>query len=295
MAGDIRLAGSMVTVAEGGRVTGRVRLASPGSTVVVDGSIGRADLVRGGMVTVGPRGRVESEDGVGVSSEDGDVTVIVRQAEGETALRAAERLKGRIVDGGGDARAEVLFQAAGAQQATPIGELGTRSSAPSGAFDLGVVVDENGVRAKADYAPRARVYEALPAVLLELNGLPTHRDRLAAARSPNGAWAYIEAGGGDRKAERSTSTGADRLSWKHRRWGARTGVDMQVGEDALVGSVGASPPRRRDAVWGDGEIEASGTGVAVSGVWSFPDGVYVDGQVSATWFDADLKSGFAAL
>ena len=291
VAGDIRLAGSMVTVAEGGRVTGRVRLASPGSTVVVDGSIGRADLVRGGMVTVGPRGRVESEDGVGVSSEDGDVTVIVRQAEGETALRAAERLKGRIVDGGGDARAEVLFQAAGAQQATPIGELGTRSSAPSGAFDLGVVVDENGVRAKADYAPRARVYEALPAVLLELNGLPTHRDRLAAARSPNGAWAYIEAGGGDRKAERSTSTGADRLSWKHRRWGARTGVDMQVGEDALVGL--SAHHRLGDATLsgGDGEIEASGTGVAVSGVWSFPDGVYVDGQVSATWFDADLKSG----
>ena len=289
VAGDIRLAGSMVTVAEGGRVTGRVRLASPGSTVVVDGSIGRADLVRGGMVTVGPRGRVESEDGVGVSSEDGDVTVIVRQAAGETAPRAAERLKGRIVEGGGDSRAEVLFQAAGAQQATPIGELGTRSSAPSGAFDLGVIVDGNGVRTVADYAPRARVYEALPAVLLGLNGLPTHRDRLAAARSPNGAWARIEAGGGARKAERSTSI--DGLSWKHRRWGVRTGVDMQVGEDALVGLSAHHRLGNATLSGGDGEIEASGTGVALSGAWSLPEGVYVDGQVSATWFDADLKSG----
>ena len=71
----------------------------------------------------------------------------------------------------------------------------------------------------------------------------------------------------------------------------RTGVDMQVGEDALVGL--SAHHRLGDATLsgGDGEIEASGTGVALSGAWSLPEGVYVDGQVSARWFDADLKSG----
>ncbi len=286
--GDIRglgLGEHTVSVSEGGVVTGTIHLAA--SAVTVGGSVGHVLFDRGGTVTVLASGRIGDVDGVSILSETGELVVVIVGGDGRTD-GAAPRLTGRIVERGG--APEMLFQAAGETQARPLGGLGTDKSAPSGAFDVGVVADADGVvRLTSDYAPRSRVYEALPSVLLGLNGLPAYRDRLTAARSPNGAWARVWAAGGEREAERSTSTA--RLAYDHDRSGARLGVDIPLGEDA-VGGVSAHRVRgKADLSGGHGKIEATGTGLGVSGAWRFDEGVYVDAQASATWYEADLASG----
>ena len=274
-----------VTVSEGGAVTGTIRLAGS-STVRVDGAVGSVGLDSGGTVTVGRNGRItNAEDGI--SSASGELVVVIEQA----ADKPADRLDGlRIVEAGG--QPTVKLQKAGETQPhiLRVGE----KPVPLGAFDVSVVADPSGgVRMTNEYAPRSRVYEALPSVLLGLNVLPTHRERLAAARSPNGAWALVWAGGGERKAESSTSTA--RLSYDHNRSGVRLGVDIPLGEDA-VGGVSAHHVRgKADLSGGDGKIEATGTGLDVSGAWRFDDGVYVDAQASATWYEADLTSSRGSL
>ena len=281
--GDIQGLGSgehMVKVNEGGAVTGTIRLAGS-STVRMDGAVGSVRLDSGGMVTVGRNGRItNAEDGI--SSASGELTVVIEQAADEPAAAAGNRAGRIVVEDGGQPR--VVLQEAGEKPQ----ELG-KDWVPSGAFDVELVRDASGgVRAGPVYTPRSRVYEALPSVLLGLNVLPTHRERLAAARSPNGAWARVWAAGGERKAESSTST--PRLSYDHNRSGVRLGVDIPLGEDA-VGGVSAHHVRgKADLSGGDGKIEATGTGLDVSGAWRFDDGVYVDAQASATWYEADLTS-----
>ena len=249
----------MVTVAEGAAVSGTVHLASPG-VVAVGGVIGSAVLDKGGMVTVGENGRVEGVGDVALSGGTGELEVVVEQAAGESASEASKRVNGRIIERDGQA-AQVYFKTAGATgTALPVGKVGTREAIPEGAFDVGVMADGS---LGADYAPRTRIYEALPSVLLGLAALPTHRDRMAAVRTPNGAWARIEAGGGERKAKRSEST--DRIGYDHRHWGVQTGVDVLLGEDALVGVAAHHRRGTAELSGNDGEIETAGTGLGVSG------------------------------
>ena len=293
--GDVRAGGDgehMVVVAEGAAVSGTVRLASPGGVVTVGGVIGSAVLDKGGVVTVGENGRVEGvqSSDVALSAETGELEVVIEQAAGESASEASKRVNGRIIERDGQA-AQVYFKTAGATgTALPVGKLGTREAIPEGAFDVGVTADGS---LGADYAPRTRVYEALPSVLLGLAALPTHRDRMAAVRTPNGAWARIEAGGGEREAKRSEST--DRIGYDHRHWGVQTGVDVLLGEDALVGVAAHHRRGTAELSGNDGDIEAAGTGLGVSGAWTLEDGAYIDAQVSATWFKADLESGIRGL
>ena len=286
--GGIRGLGSgehTVTVSEGGAVTGAIRLA--GSTVLVDGAVGSVRLDSGGMVTVGRNGRITNPE-AGISSASGELTVVIRQGDDESAAEAVDRA-GRIAVEEGDLT--VAFQRPDGTQAR-LEPVDTDKSIPSGPYDVFLERDEDSVRVVSRYAPRSRVYEALPSVLLGLNVLPTHWERLAAARSPNGAWARVWAGGGEREAERSTSTAPARLAYDHNRSGVQAGVDIpSLGEDA-VGGVSVHHVRgKADLSGGDGKIEATGTGLGVSGAWRFDDGVYVDAQVSATWYEADLTSG----
>ena len=260
--GDVRGLGSgehTVTVTEGGAVTGAVRLAGSSS-----------------MVTVGPNSLI----GGGISASE----VTIQQGEGESAGEAGGRAG--LIDAD-----VVAFQKPGgpAIVLVPPDQV---SSVMDGPYDVFAAPDgRGGVRVVSRYAPRSRVYEALPSVLLGLNVLPTHWERLAAARSPNGAWARVWAGGGERE-ERSTSTAPARLAYDHNRSGVQAGVDIpSLGEDA-VGGVSVHHVRgKADLSGGDGKIEATGTGLGVSGAWRFDDGVYVDAQVSATWYEADLTSG----
>ena len=292
--GDVLALGSgehRVAVASGARVTGTVRAAAAGSAVAVAGTVGKVRLDRGGAVTLGEAGRVTGlpgDDGAVIRSDAGSLAVTIRQAPGETVEAAAGRVEGRIEEAGGVP--DVSFQAAGSTTPLTLGAPGTEASLPIGAFDLGVVADGAGVRFDRAYAPRARVYEALPSVLLGLNEPSGFHARMAAPRSPNGVWARAQASGGSREAKRSTSA-PGRLSWRHRGYAVETGLDVPLG-DGL--SMGVSAHRRRIVaeVSGDsGSIDATGAGFGASLAFGPVDGVYADGRISATWFEAGLGSG----
>ena len=317
--GDILALGSgeqAVSVVPGGRVTGTVRLATA-STVRVAGVVGRVQLDRGGTVTVDASGRVTGVEGVGIRSETGNLTVTVagtvnginaggdlnavvtdtgragdikyagdldltiRAAEGERPDQAAARAVGRI-DGTGDRRIELSVDG----KRLEVGPSGTSKAVPSGPFDVGI----EGDRLVSEYAPRSRVYEALPSVLLGMTGTSGFHDRMAAPRSPNGAWARVAASGGSRETERSTSMSGGRLAWTERRYGVETGVDFPL--ESGVASLSAHHRRGSAEVSGnDGRIEVTGNGVGASVSWRLSDGAYVDGGVSATRYDVALKSG----
>ncbi len=310
----------MVTVARGGSVTGIIHLAA--STVRVDGTVaGYVQLDRGGTVTVGAGGRTAAAEGAGVRSEAGtlDVTVAgtvsgidakgdlldakvtdtgragdvghaagdldltIWAAESERPDQAADRAVGQIT-GTGERRIRII--AANGKE-LPVGPRGTSAAAPSGPFDVGI--DPDG-RLASDYAPRARVYEALPSVLLGLNGTSGFHDRMAAPRSPNGVWARIEASGGSRETERSTSTSGAGLSWTERRYGAETGVDFPL-EEVVVGLSAHHRRASAEVSGNDGRIDVAGEGLGASMAWRLSDDMYVAGEVSATWYDVALESG----
>ena len=292
VAGDVLALGGehVVTVGSGGTVTGTVRVATAG-TVTVAGTAGRVQLDRGGTVAVGSAGRVAGVEMDGgreaVRSEAGELVVVIRQAAGETVADAAGRVRGRIEEKGG--RPQVRFQRAGEAEAMPVGGApGTRFSVPMGAWDLGIVPDDRGgVRLAHDYAPRSKVYEALPSVVLGLNRLPEFRDRMAAPRTADGAgWARVETFRGKWKADESTTPG---LEYDHRRHGLKAGVDAAVGGHGLFG-VSLHHRRGTAEVPGGGDVELSGHGVGMSGTAWLGDAGYVDVQAEATWYEADLSA-----
>ena len=272
-------------------MTGVIHLAA--SAVTVDGEAGQVRFDNGGAVTVGATGRITGIEGVAIRNAAGDLEVTLQARADETPSDAAGRIGDRGVIYNPNGSMKFCYAPAGGGEECASGPA---PSVPLGAFDL-ALLDEGGGAYRLDYgyAPRARVYEALPSVLLGLNGLPTHRDRLSAPRSSNGAWAWarVEAEGGAREAKRSTSTTA--LSYDYRRYGVQTGVDVPLSASGLAG-VSVHHRRGSAELSGrDGEIEASGTGFGVSGAWGFGDGLYVDGQVSATLYTADLKVPGASL
>ena len=286
--GDILALGSgehAVSVAPGGAVTGTVRVATE-STVRVAGTAGRVLLDRGGTVAIGEAGRVTGVDGEAIRSASGELVVSIRQAPGETAEQLLNRIQGTMRDADG-APPEVRYVFADGRRIDDLGAPGSARSVPLGPFDVGIGHDGRLVR---EYAPRVRVYEALPSVLLGLNGTSGFHDRMAAPRSPNGVWARIETSGGSRETERSTSTSGGRLAWTQRRYRVETGVDFPL--EAGVASLSAHHRRASAEVSGnDGGIDVAGNGVGASVSWRLSDGVYVDGGVSATWYDVALESG----
>ncbi len=268
-----------VTVAQGGTVTGVIRVAA--STVRVDGTVaGYVRFDRGGALTVGPDGRILAPEGedVAVHNAGGDLVVTLQVGEDEPSGRALGRIRGDIVNAGGGAVTVVVLENG---QATTCAEIGSRERFAIGMGCMGEMVG------MGDAA--LRVYEALPSVLLGLNRLPTHRDRLSGLRSSTGTWVRIAAGGGEWRAKRSTSTG--RIAYDHRGYGAQAGVDFGVGASGLWGVSAHRRMVKAKLSGRDGEIEAAGSGFGLSGAWRFGNGVYVDGQFEATWYKADLASG----
>ena len=133
---------------------------------------------------------------------------------------------------------------------------------------------------------RCRLYEALPSVLLAMNGLPSYGERLAAARSESGGWARVEASRGEWKAADSTRTN---VGYDHDRSGGRAGVDVAVGEDARIGVSVHGLQGEAEMTRNGGKVELSGMGVGVSATAMASD-VYIDAQAQATWFDVEVTS-----
>ena len=134
---------------------------------------------------------------------------------------------------------------------------------------------------------RCRLYEALPSVLLAMNGLPTREERLAAARSEAGGWARVETSRGEWKADSSTRAG---VAYDRARSGVRVGVDGAVGENFRLGVSAHGLRGSADMTQNGGKAELSGVGVSVSGAAEVGDGVYIDAQAGATRYDVKLTS-----
>ena len=134
---------------------------------------------------------------------------------------------------------------------------------------------------------RCRLYEALPSVLLAMNGLPTREERLAAARNGSGGWARVETARGEWTADSSTRTG---VAYDRSHSGVRVGVDGAVGETGLFGVSLHGLRGSADMTQNGGKAELSGVGLSVSGAAEVGDGVYIDAQAGVTRYDVKLTS-----
>ncbi len=259
-------AASTVKVGAGGEIDGKVTLAGADSKITVDGAAQSVDVPRG-AVTVGENGRIEDP-------VIGAETVTIRAAAGETDEEAALRVGGGRID------------AAGA----------TITLKREGRVDSQVRITADG-RIEVGPAARHRVYEALPSVLLALNALPAHGDRFAAAGAPRGAFAHLDAGGGDRHPASSTA----QAHHDYRRFGFEAGFEGAAGERGVFavsvhhvrGRADVETDAEMDAEAGGGRVEITGTGARLSGAWLPAENVYVSGQASATLYETDLDSDVA--
>ena len=259
---DVAAAGSELRV--GGTVTGGIDMAGAGSELRVDGTVeGRLRYHQGGMVTVGPDGKVEG----GASSDRGKIVAVVERKPEETDDEARER----AFPGFPDSVVEGVEEEGGGRTPT-------------------IKVEPEVVELAREHEPRMRVYEALPSVVLGLNGLRGYGERMAVPRSAKGGWARVERFQGKWKADASASgkeSGVG-LRYRHQRHGVEVGLGGALGEEARIG---ASLHHRRGTakVSEGGDVELYGTGAGVSGTW-MRAGDYVDVQAAMTWYEADLRS-----
>ncbi len=273
-----------VTIARGGRVTGKVDLAGDGA-VIVEGEAGQVLFERNGMVRVGPKGRIPGIGGVSIESRSGrPPAVTIVAAAGESLSEAAKRVGGAIVAAEGEP--SVMFHREGETGSITLGRIGTERSIPDGAYDVGVVRTASGaLRVVRELAPRTRVYEALPSVLLGMERLSSHADRAAAPRASSGAWARVDASRGSWEAAKSTNAGTE---YDHRGFSFQAGLDAVLGEETRAG-LSVHGRRATAEVSQGGEVEARGAGFGLSATWSSGP-FFVDGQAAATLYDVDLKS-----
>ncbi len=132
---------------------------------------------------------------------------------------------------------------------------------------------------------RCELYEALPSVLLTMNGMLSYAERSSAARDANGGWARVEGARGKWEAKKASST-TGRLSYDHRRGGVRAGVDLGAGEHGRVG-VSAHLLNGKAERAGVGDVEVDGMGAGASATWRWGEW-YADAQAGATWYEVGV-------
>ena len=133
---------------------------------------------------------------------------------------------------------------------------------------------------------RCELYEALPSVLLAMNGMLSYAERSSAVRDANGAWARVEGARGKWEAKKAATTG--KLSYDHRRGGVRAGVDLGAGEQGRVG-VSVHLLNGKAERSGVGDVEVDGMGAGASATWRWGEW-YVDAQAGATWYEVGVDS-----
>ncbi len=170
------------------------------------------------------------------------------------------------------------------------------------------------------YQPGVPVYEAYPQVLLALNGLPTLQQRVGNRYWSGVGGVMVEQGDGPGMPHNSSGLIEQRALWgrvegTHMRadpsvstsdtdytadiWKMQAGLDGQLHESQagmLIGGVTVHYARAdatARSVYGDGEIDTDGYGLGATLTWYGTDGLYVDGQAQATWYDTDLSSTLA--
>ena len=133
---------------------------------------------------------------------------------------------------------------------------------------------------------RCELYEALPSVLLAMNGMLSYAERSSAVRDANGVWARVEGARGKWEAKEAKTTG--KLSYEYRRGGVRAGVDLGAGEQGRVG-VSVHLLNGKAERSGVGDVEVDGMGAGASATWRWGEW-YVDAQAGATWYEVGVDS-----
>ncbi len=252
-------------------------------------------MVKGGTVVIGPRAHVSAASGTAVKANaEGDMTVIlVMDGDGFTGT----------VDGEIRNAAETVFKirdASGTETALTAGRALKSVGETKGVYRavrtsvLEEAMNEGGSKVgyefkttgpeERQYHARARVYEALPSALLDLNA-PAPRLRRDASGG-NSAWAAFDGGEGERQASGSATsegTAGRALAWDFTHWGVASGFDFPAGEELTVG-VSAHHRRGKATVKHGGTVKASGTGVGASATYGSADAVYFRGWVSYSRF-----------
>ncbi len=277
-------------------------------TVTINGKVmgGGGDhagvrMVKGGTLVIGsggPEARLGATSGVAVHA-DGALTITMsKTADGRIGWVVGKIQNGDSADttfAGVEVGKTYLLQdwkeTKGIFDTTIERKVTLREYADEDYHEFELVSQEEIVR---EYHDRARVYEALPSVLLEMSAPVGRQARLSATRDGGGAWARVLASDGEREAETSTTamdTAGHDLSWDFERWGVETGFVVPTDAPGLMLGVSAHYRDGEADVERGGKIEVSGVGVGASATWRGEDGWYADGELSYTRFeDVDLSS-----
>ena len=311
--------GGAVIVLEGGKVHAgssgvAIKVNDPGPAhLFIDGEVrGRVpaegeapapaavDLPGGGSVIVGLNGKVEANGAARAIREGGTdetrvkVVLAIASQNREDVEAAHERVEGSYPQEG-ETYSEYRDDD-GVPEPVATGYTGEVKRNPDGTPDLSRFdprdrSGDDGMELSCEEAGdrRCRLYEALPSVLLAMNGLPSYAERTSAARDGNGGWARVEAARGEWQAKKATTeTPAAPLAYDHRRSAVRAGVDFHAGESARVG-VSVHALRGKAEMGGVGEVELDGMGGGLSATWLAGE-LYVDAQAAVTLYDVDVES-----
>ncbi len=264
-------------------------------------------MVNGGTLMIGPKAEISATSGIAVSADKALHVTLKENEHGQIAF-----VMGKFLNSGKDA--PNVFQRelmAGAKKTIAVGDAVKATSGKTGTHGVYDAVFERMVTLKSitgghqfqvdsekeisrTYHARARVYEALPSVLLEMSAPGGRQARLSATRDGGGAWARVLASDGEREVETSTTEMDDAgraLSWDFERWGVETGIVVPTDAPGLMLGVSAHYRDGEADVARGGKIEVSGVGVGASATWRGEDGWYADGELSYTRFeDVDLSS-----
>ena len=276
---------------------------------LVKGGAGGDAAVRmsgGGTVTIGRNGRVEANGATNAIKADEGTTAATLRVEvadntrkpyRDEAADAVARVKGNIVGVGGSI---VLLSVNDRGRTGAAATVTVRVPIEEGRPDT--TGDELEDRPPPDMPEmpdtmlcdedrndrRCRPYNALPSALLSMNGLPGYGERMAAARSAGGGWAWVESAAGKWKAARSTED-AD-VSYSRSRTGVRAGVDMAVGEDGRVGLSAHGLTGSAKMSGNGGKVGVTGVGLGANATTRSADGFYFDAQLAVTQYRTKLTS-----
>ena len=273
----------------------------------------------GGEIVLGPRGHVSAKSGVAIKIDQraGTWTLLLEEdQDGLTGHIEGEILnEGEVLSEGTvlsknteDAGTTMIFKArdgeTGPERTLSVGDSVNMRGETQGIYDK--VYGAQLMRTTGGhefkklsetliYHDRSRVYEALPAVLLDLNGQLPYQERMAAPRDGDGLWARLAAGDGARRPARSTTargfTGRA-LAWDVAQYGFEGGLDFRpAATERLLLGVSLHARQGTATVAHGGTIEVSGFGGGVSATYRDAAGFYLDGRFSYTYFDdVDLTS-----
>ncbi len=260
------------------------RIRIDGRVVSTSGSGAGIYLDGGGYVTVGSTGYIIAASGIIIHAGGmSPVILVLELAEDEELLDGFRRIQGRIV-GNPDHIVITVNNFDGTE--TFVYEGGTNRR-PDGALEIAIVPTADGLLIRASFALVARVYEVLPSMLLEVNGLVTYQTRTNALHDESKWWISTTAEAGSREPAESTSSAAYDYNW----YGVSTGTNFSMDNEDVIG-VYASQHIGKSKVSGSSEIDASATSIGLSYTRNLKSAYidYIDLGVAATNYKFDVDS-----